>query len=592
MIINDFPSQTSLYTPGVMNPKNPMKLAGRGARRHDAFAPPESPVGIPVGNARERMHGTPAWGRAMILPAVLGLGLALRLTGIDHGAPDRIFHPDVAKQALVGSQVYTGQFNPARTFKYELTHSLYPYGMSWGLGHAARFASRVTGKDYGRVHRFQWARRLRLLAVGIYLGAVLLWLYWMAALWPPLPLLATGWLLVCEPFTNQFNHYGMNDAPLVAMLLLGWAATARLSDARNLVSRATWAAMAGFCAGLGFGIKYQGILGLVLPAGVLGWQAMRHNRWRGGLLAGGIALAACMAGVWLATPLLQQEPRYFITHWFQFMRWQSNIMENPLPLPSKLGANAWAFIKLMGTHGGLLIVLLGAWGLILVRRNATSPRVPWISGLSMLLFLAVIMILGRDIVRANDLMPLRLGAIVLAGLGLATRPAVKSKRLSPYPIMATLTFLALGIFLWHSWGDSMALARPDTRLRARDWCRRHLPAHAIVLHERYTLPVDRTDVTSISCRYLASTRGIALARQYPEAWLIASSLAHDRFSDPGGPYFSADKAAFYRQLGNTKPVAAHFPGRRQMYFAHPEITIHQGGPHDEAFFKLQVDSLP
>ena len=91
--------------------------------------------------------------------------------GIRHGAPHAIFHPDVPKQVLVARAVYKGHVDSRRLYHDDIRFTLYPYGTAAILGNALRAYSAVTGRDLDRVHRWQWALRLRYLAVALFLAA-------------------------------------------------------------------------------------------------------------------------------------------------------------------------------------------------------------------------------------------------------------------------------------------------------------------------------------------------------------------------------------------------------------------------------------
>ena len=55
----------------------------------------------------------------LLLP--LAVGLAVRLTGIRHGEPDAVYHPDVAKQTLVAQFTYRGLTDTRLVFGSEFS---------------------------------------------------------------------------------------------------------------------------------------------------------------------------------------------------------------------------------------------------------------------------------------------------------------------------------------------------------------------------------------------------------------------------------------------------------------------------------------
>ncbi|MGH7818806.1 MAG: hypothetical protein ACREQ9_03460, partial [Candidatus Binatia bacterium] len=74
----------------------------------------------------ERTSGSLA--RLAIVGFVVAAGATVRWVGIDQGAPSLIFHPDVAKQAIVARAAYRGERSPTVYFRGDTAHRLYPYG--------------------------------------------------------------------------------------------------------------------------------------------------------------------------------------------------------------------------------------------------------------------------------------------------------------------------------------------------------------------------------------------------------------------------------------------------------------------------------
>ena len=50
--------------------------------------------------------------RAAVVLLAVAAACAVRLTGITHGSPKWIFHPDVSKQAYFAGRVHAGEDNP------------------------------------------------------------------------------------------------------------------------------------------------------------------------------------------------------------------------------------------------------------------------------------------------------------------------------------------------------------------------------------------------------------------------------------------------------------------------------------------------
>ena len=87
------------------------------------------------------------WLPVLIVP--LAMALALRLTGIQHGRPDMVYHPDVAKQTLVARSIYRGRLDLRRLYADDFKLTLYPYGTAVILGNTFRaYSAAITMPFY------------------------------------------------------------------------------------------------------------------------------------------------------------------------------------------------------------------------------------------------------------------------------------------------------------------------------------------------------------------------------------------------------------------------------------------------------------
>ncbi|MDA0989148.1 MAG: hypothetical protein O3A51_00160, partial [Verrucomicrobia bacterium] len=132
----------------------------------------------------------------------------------------------------------------------------------------------------------------------------------------------------------------------------------------------------------------------------------------------------------------------------------------------------------------------------------------------------------------------------------------------------------LGItFALSSIADSTALARPDTRERARDWCQSNASANSVIVRERYTLAIGRADVTDREFRFLSSRRARAFMAKEPFNFAITSSLAYERFYTRTSPYYDETVQQSYAAMANNLTRVAQFEGRN-LPFANPTVTIY------------------
>ena len=509
------------------------------------------------------------------LAGILAGGWSLRRTGIDHGRPHLVYHPDVAKQTLVAARLFRGPLDIPALFNGDAHRALYPYGTAVMLGYGARAAAVVTGDDaLGNVHRWVWALRMRYLVSLLFLAATAAVCVFVYARFGPLPALLGGLFLVTEPTIAQYSHYGMNDVPLAALLLLAWSAAGLMAREPRRVP--VFSALAGFALGLAFGTKYQAVLAGLFPlAAWIGFAPRKGGAW---LLSSVAAVAAGgLAGMLVSCPVLASDPGYFVNTFPDFMRWQANITGEPVSFPVKLIRNMREFGVTLSGAGRWVLPVGIVWAALAagLRRAPNAERVPVLAAAVFCAVLAGILLVSRDFVRSNDLVPiLAFGAVLLAvptGRALA---AFGDPRWRAGSIAALL--LALGvvsIFTVHSAADSLALKRPDTRERAQRWCIENLASGARVVRERYTLPTGRDDVTEYRTRFLADASAAKRIRRKRCDLVITSSLAHGRFFDPRSPYYSEADQEIYRYLRAHYERVAVFEDR-DLYFAHPVVEIY------------------
>jgi 4-amino-4-deoxy-L-arabinose transferase-like glycosyltransferase len=502
---------------------------------------------------------------AIALPLLIGL--ALRLTGIRHGEPEMVYHPDVAKQTLVARHVYHGDLNIRKLFHDDFRRVLYPYGASVILGNLARLG----GSHMDEVHRWRWALRMRWLSVTLIMVSSLALLAVLSRHLRPLPLLLAGLALLAEPMNAQFSHYGMNDVPLLSFMFLTLACSMLMAGEKNVPS---WSLLCGLWAGMGFAVKYQGVLALVFPGMV--WLTLLKQRPMRQTCFSALAVAAgFFAGVLALCPVLRKEPAYFFGRYGDFMRWQADIMGTGTPLSEKLVTNLYAFGHLFFARGFALLIPLALLGALLVwrRRKDHEMLAPVLSCLLLGCLLLAAILCSRDMVRQNDMIPVMAFLII---------PAVAAPdHMKGMTRQAALTLVgALGVmFLWVSSLDALALRREDTRLLARNWCDTNLPAGVTVAYERYTLPPTRHDLTTLRCKFLGDASSRHLIAKGRATVCIASALAYERFFDRGSPYFDESTQRAYRMLRSDYELLKEFEDR-QLVYAQPKISIYQRKSHD------------
>lgn len=430
----------------------------------------------------------------LIIAVPIILGLAVRLVGIRHGEPDKVYHPDIAKQTRVAISLFNdGVVDLRGLYKEDVRFTMYPYGTAHILAHAGRaYVALTSDNAFGDVHCWTWALRMRYLSATFFAVSMVILLCGLYGRLGPAGILLVGLLLAFEPTHNLYSHYGMNDVPLVATLLLTWLFSGHIAGSQRA---ALYAFLSGFFLGLGFGIKYQAILGVIFPlCGIIASLAMKRVR---PAMAATICVAAgILVACAMSAPLIFTDPGYFLTQFPEFMKWQANILGEPSSLTEKLSRNIPRFVELALTPGRwLLLPMLVMSVYRLVRRSNRDPSdVAWSgSALAFCAILATLLVTSRDIVRDNDLMPIHAFVIIIAGFMIGCRrdhaPAIALKQRAR-TLGRVFGSIACLFFIGESLADSRALSRPDTRILARDWCRENIPTGSIVIRERYTLPID------------------------------------------------------------------------------------------------------
>ncbi|MGH7855829.1 MAG: glycosyltransferase family 39 protein, partial [Candidatus Binatia bacterium] len=360
----------------------------------------------------------------------------------------------------------------------------------------------------------------------VFLGSVAAVTASLARCLGPWAALAGGLLLVLEPWGVQYAHYGMNDVPLTAMLLLAWLAAGGI--ARGSKTAPLHAAACGIALGLGFAIKYQALIGLVFPV-LAGWSLW--NGGRGKTLAGSAAIfvTTWLGGVLFGSPLLPEHAGYFVEEFPRFMAWQANITGKDLAFHEKAGRNVVWLVRFL-LSGWMWMLLPGAgYAAVRLVRGGGSPQAQvWVgSGLAFVVTLTALLLVSRDFLRANDVLPILPFLILLSVLWLAEPCSLRRRA-----FMGLAAVALIGAFAATSLADAAAFSRPDTRGRARQWCRHNLKPKARLLRERYVLSVDRAGIGEVAFRDFSSekTRRTIADGRYDV--VITSSLAHGRYFDP------------------------------------------------------------
>jgi hypothetical protein len=479
------------------------------------------------------------------------------------------------KQVRVAIRAYDGKSQPVPYPRKDLKHRLYPYGTAVIVGTLLRWGEKsglltVTPGKSPENKRWLWSLRLRFFSVITFLLCVAVVLVALGSRFAVFPLMITGLLLVSEPLNAAHSHYGMNDVPLTGILLLVWLLSWNMGERPGM---ALLPLLGGLLLGTGFGIKYHALVGLVFPGTV--WLLLLRRRGLTCTLVSMLLFSGgFLAGALLTMPLLRNEPLQFIDQFPKFMQWQTSIISDDLALTEKVQRNL-RWLGNFAVGSGLWALLPGAvWALL----PASTPRgpLPQAATVSALLFslsFTLVLVFSRSLMRSMDMMYLFPFLIILTG-ALADDMLSRRGGAARVPLVATVLAAGIlaGFFLSRTVPDSLALTRPDTRLRAREWCRSNFPDDVVALRERWALPVNREGVIDKGFNFLAEPSAWERIANGQFDFLIATSR-HDRFSSPRSPFHDQEMAERYRSIERSFAALAVFRDR-EVVANHPTITVY------------------
>lgn len=502
------------------------------------------------------------------------MALAVRLVGLDHEVGE-LFYLDEGTYSHHAAAINRGQLLQ-KDFVYP--HLLY-YLDAFALWMAGLFREGVAWAAralYG-LEEWQAVRRLVMrLVVALAGAATVLPVFAVGRrLAGPLAGGAGALLIIFSPLYNDGSHLAICDVPSAFFAALCLAATARLLEGEE----ARWYLLAGAAAGLAAAAKYPG--GLVALAPVAAWirWRLRDRRFRPGLLQAGLAALS----LFLATnPGLLAYPEralrgrrgiFFGAYQYGGEGW-FGVVPPSAPL-WYLGQLSWGF--------GWPVLILGLGGLALLPA-AERRRLLWLLPFPAL-YLGLIFTL--DVVVARNLYPALPPLAAFLGAGVVTA----ARRLAPgrermRAVLATAGACAvLALPVVRTVFQDVALARPGTRVLAREWIRENVPRGATILRESYTpdlSPAEYDDERLGRARFVAALAMEEIRR--PEIdFVLVSSGAYRRFFTAQGNTGAREREIRerYRTIFATFPLEERFlPGRTRLG---PELLLYRVVPAAAAF---------
>jgi dolichyl-phosphate-mannose-protein mannosyltransferase len=490
-----------------------------------------------LGSAWQRAIGS-AWVARALVGGLLALGLGLRLWGLDWGLP-WAFHPDEINYVDHAQDIITsGSLNP----NYFENPSLLTYLVALEL-----VVARALGPLAGPL-RFDLPASAYLLARldSALLGTASLALVLAIgrALFGRVVGLVAALLLAVAFLHVRDSHYGVNDVPSTALLLLSVWYSLRLWRQPRL----RWYLLAGLAGGLATSTKYN--MGFffvpLLVAHLLGGRRLS----RGGLLGLAAAALAGLAGYLLGTPYTLLDFAKFRTDFLTQLGYGNNRWlgqgDEPVPL--------LYLTSLLQGFGALALALALAaliWGLLVPERRAGVLLVAAFPLAYLAFMLPKALFFPRF---ALPLLPFLALLAALALVELASRlpaPALGRAALGTALLLATAG-QSLGNDLRHNW----LLGQTDSRIQANQWVQANLPPGSRLKVESYSL-LDRS---AENRTYTPNLAGLKIE-------LFLSAPADDQygqFLDKDVQYFVTSSFAFERFLGDA-PVRQDSARRFQRF---------------------------
>ena len=508
------------------------------------------------------------------LAAVLALALALRLAGVAWGLPFSFVNADESMVVPKAFAAARGHLNPQFFFYpslyFYLAGATYAAAapLFWLSGSGGFLTQTSFVVDPG-----PYFLLARLLSVAMGTASVYLLYRLGREAYGRAAGLAAALFLAVAPLHVAYSHMAVTDVTATAFSLLALVLLARAAGARPArPGGLPWLVLGAVAAGLATSTKYN--LGmLILPATVAAVFACREEAARR-VAAGGRAVLvwARLLGVRVYAPMLTAfvlaSPFVVLDapHFLRDFRRQSAIMDRGWLGFEHVGNGFWYNVSpnLTGAVGAALVVL-GAAGLawaVWRRTRLDLLLAPYV----VLYFLYV----GTWKELADRyLLPLVPLLVLLAArliLDLA-KPALarpRARRLAAALVAVAIVAPAVPA-LAASLRFDRTLSGADTRVVAREWIDRHVPAGARIAVENYGPPLVRRDELS---HYAASglspvayrvvrlklpvpgsrepTHDLERLRELGVEYVVTSSRVRDRVLAAAGHYPAL--AAFYRRL--------------------------------------------
>ena len=397
----------------------------------------------------------------LALAAIVGLGLALRLHGIDHGLPF-VYSVDEAQHftSRAVAMFRTGSFNPGyfdnpSALTYLIHVALrFAYGGIWPFGQAAALA-RETHADPVGVYVIA-----RTLATVLCMLAIVAMYAVGRRLWGNAEGLAGAAILAFAFLPVAYSRFALTDVGVLLPVTLAIYGTLKVREN----GRRRYYLLAGAAIGLAIGFKYTAGL-TVVPFLVA--VAMRARHDRRALVDAAIGLLVSAVAFALTTPF------FFLEVGDALGELGSQSRQTGVAKPGQVEANPLLFYL-----GSL------SWGLGVGAALAATGGLAWQARrdpargllLALLPVLLVLYLSGAERFFARWLLPCYPVLALLAGVGLAALSRRLARRAGARAaLLALLLAVVLAQPLAADVRTARVLAREDTRQSTRDFLTSRFP---------------------------------------------------------------------------------------------------------------------
>lgn len=480
----------------------------------------------------------------LALALILGVGFALRVAHLGSGIPFAVGVDEPAIMTTVVRILKSGDFNP-RFFEYPTGYIYVQTGVAivnflvGAMRHSWKAVEQVAPADF-----YHWGR-----AVTAILGtATIALLYRAGVRWGTRPALIAAALLAVMPMHVRESHFVLTDVPMTFAAALAFLLSLRAAERPAPAAFA----LAGAAAGLAAGIKYNGLMAVVMPLAAVAAAGPSWGRRAAALAA---ASAACVAAFFVTTPYALLDLPAFLNGF--------GIQADAFSGRALSGEPSWLlYAKHLRLAFGWPAAMLAVAGLVLacVRAAAGPDRLRWIH---LVVFPAAYfwLITGWGLLYARYALPLVPFLALMAGIAAAAllerldrlpvRPAIRVAA----ALALLLAAIAPGSLRSADWVRQHGVE--TTQALAWKWVSRHVWPGSMIVSEARGFEVPQPPYRAESVPSLAGCDPAELAAAGVE-WLVLSSDAWGASrsrgrTPPGSP--PAEYAAILSQASDVRVFA-------------------------------------